>query len=255
MSTTLTTPIKREIATGRLRRGTAQGAVNVGDVERWFSTVGGGALAAYGLSRGSLGGVMLAALGGSLVCRGLTGHCSAYQALGVNTAERHGRTAAVAAGRGVRVERAVTINRPAAELFRCWRNFEGLPRFMKHLESVRSEGNRSHWTTHGPAGTTVSWDAEIVNEVPDRLIAWRSLEGSAVSTAGSVRFVEAPGNRGTEVHVELKYDPPAGRLGSWLAWLFGEEPGQQVQEDLRRFKQLIEAGEIPTVAGQPSCRH
>src|SRR5205807_5768354 len=115
------------------------------------------------------------------------------------------------------VEKTVTINRPAAVLFRMWSNFETLPRFMQHLVSVKVDGKRSHWVARGPAGTTVEWDAEIVNNVPDRLIAWRSLEGSTVDTVGSVRFVDAPGGRGTEVHVELKYDPPGGKLGSWVA--------------------------------------
>jgi len=253
MSTTMT-PIRRQISTGRLRQGGATGAVNVGEGERWLSLAGGSLLAAVGLSRGSVEGLALAALGGGLVYRGLTGHCPVYQSLEVNTAQRHAPVASVAAGRGVRVERAVSINRPAAELFRRWRHFEELPQFMQHLVSVKSNGSRSHWVARGPAGTTVEWDAEIVNEVPDRLIAWRSLEGSRVSSAGSVRFLAGPVGRGTEVHVELKYDPPGGQLGSWLAWLFGEEPGQQVQEDLRRFKQLTEAGEIPTVAGQPTCR-
>src|SRR2546430_110214 len=106
----------------------------------------------------------------------------------------------------------------------------------------------------GRAGMSVSWDAEIINEEPNRLIAWRSLEGSQVSTAGSVHFTPAPGDRGTEVRVVLKYDPPGGKLGGWLAWLFGADPECEIQEDLRRFKQLTEAGEIPTIEGQTSCR-
>lgn len=253
MATTLT-PIRQELDAGRLRRGSASEGVNVGEGERWLSLAGGSLLAAYGLSRGSLPGLALVALGGGLLYRGATGHCSVYQALGVKTTPPHGRAASVAAGRGVRVEKVMTVNRPADELYRRWRDFESLPRFMRHLVSVKVDGNRSHWVARGPAGSTVEWDAEIVNEEPGRLIAWRSLAGSTVATAGSVRFVAAPARRGAEVHVELKYDPPAGRLGSWLAWLFGEEPGQQVQEDLRRFKQLMEAGEVPTTEGQPSCR-
>jgi uncharacterized membrane protein len=240
---------------GRLRQGSAQAGVNVSEAERWLSLAGGGLLALGGLSRGSVEGLVAAGLGGALLYRGLTGHCPMYQTLGVSTAEGHGKAAAVAAGHGFKVEKAVTINRPAEELYRTWRNFDGLPRFMRHLVSVKSEGNRSHWVARGPAGTTVEWDAEVVNDQPGRLIAWRSLEGSRVSTAGSVHYDPAPGGRGTEVRVSLKYDPPGGKLGSWLAWLFGEEPGQQVQEDLRHFKQLTEAGEIPTTEGQPACRH
>jgi len=160
----------------------------------------------------------------------------------------------VAAGEGVKVVKSITVNRPASELYNAWRNFEGLPRFMRHLVSVTSQGNRSHWVAHGPAGTTVEWDAEIHNEDPNRLIAWRSVEGSQVATAGSVHFNQAPDGRGTEGEGTLKYNPPAGKLGSWLAWAFGEEPGQQIEEDLRRFKQLMEAGQMATTSGQAAYR-
>ena len=251
---TAETPIGREVAAGRARRGSAREGTNVGEVERWVSLLGGGLLALDGLRRGSLGGLVEAGAGASLLTRGLTGHCGLYATLGINTA-RHGPAASVSAGRGVKVVKAVTINRPAEELYRFWRNFENLPRFMRHLESVKVEGNRSHWIARAPAGFTVAWDAEIINEQPNTLIAWRSLEGSQVSTAGSVHFSRAPGNRGTEVRVTLKYDPPAGKLGTLVARLFGEEPGQQIDEDLRRFKQLTEAGEIPTTRGQPTCRN
>jgi uncharacterized membrane protein len=246
-----TTPISREIASGRARRGGADEGVNVSDLERWLSGAGGGLALLGGLNRGSL---LMTGLGGALLYRAFSGHCPMYGVLGVNTAENHNPVASIAAGEGVKVVRAMTINRPADELYRLWRNFEGLPRFMAHLESVKVEGKRSHWKAHGPAGTSVEWDAEIINDEPGRLIAWRSLEGSEVSTAGSVVFRPAPGDRGTEVVVTLKYDPPGGKLGSWLAWLFGEEPSLQVRDDLRRFKQLVETGEVPTTEGQPSCR-
>lgn len=151
---------------------------------------------------------------------------------------------------GVHVEEAVTVNRPVAAVFRYWRNFENLPTFMRHLESVSErEAGISHWVARGPAGSRVEWDARIINEIDNKLIGWQSLEGSMVSTAGSVNFRETP--RGTEVRVHLQYNPPAGKLGAAVAWLFGEEPNIQVREDLRRFKQLIETGEIPTTQGQP----
>ena len=150
---------------------------------------------------------------------------------------------------GVHVEEAVTVSRPVAEVFRFWRNFENLPRFMKHLRSVaQREAGVSHWVARGPAGLDVDWDARIINELEDKLIAWQSLEGSTISTAGSVNFREAP--RGTEVRVNLQYNPPGGKIGATVAWLLGEEPGSQIREDLRRFKQLIETGEIPTTEGQ-----
>jgi uncharacterized membrane protein len=139
----------------------------------------------------------------------------------------------------------VTVNRPPDELYRFWRDFENLPRFMSHLESVRITGERrSHWVAKAPAGTTVEWDAEITKDVPDQLIAWRSVEGSDVENSGVVRFDRAPGGRGTEVRVELFYDPPAGLIGAGVAKLFGEEPGQQIKGDLRRFKQVMETGEV-----------
>jgi len=239
------TPRQRAAGREQLTRGSACESANVGEAERLLSLAGGGLLTLYGLRQGGLAG--LAALGGSLIYRGATGHCAVYGALGIGTS-KHSPTAAVAAGRGVMVIRSVTIHRPPQEIYRFWRDFENLPRFMKHLVSVKTEGNRSHWVARGPAGMTVGWDAEIVNEEPNRLIAWRSLEGSQVATAGSVHFTPLPGG-GTEVRVTLKYDPPAGKLGSWLAWLFGEEPGQQVRDDLHRCKQLLEAGQLATVAG------
>jgi uncharacterized membrane protein len=226
--------------------------LNVGDTERLASALGGGALAAYGLSRGTLGGLALAVLGGSLVQRGVTGHCSLYGALGVNTAEKHGARASIPATHGVKVEHSITVLRPREELFRFWRNFENLPRVMRHLESVRNTGgNRSHWVARGPLGTRFEWDAEVITEKENELIGWRSLEGSEVDTAGSVHFIPAPGNRGTEVKVVLKYDPPAGKVGAAVARLFGQAPEQEIQEDLRRFKSVMETGTVATTEGQP----
>lgn len=143
------------------------------------------------------------------------------------------------------VKKAITVNRSPEDLYQFWHDFENLPRFMDHLESVQVTGERrSHWRAKAPGGATVEWDVEIVDDRPNELIAWRSLPGGAVDNAGSVRFTPAPGGRGTEVRVELRYDPPGGALGATVARLFGEEPGQQVQDALRRFKQLMETGEI-----------
>lgn len=152
---------------------------------------------------------------------------------------------------GIHVEEAITVNKPVPELFRFWRNFENLPTFMMHLRGVsQREAGISHWVARGPAGMDVEWDARIINEIDNKLIAWQSLDGSTISTAGSVNFRETP--RGTEVRVNLQYNPPAGKLGAAIAWVFGEEPSIQIREDLRRFKQLIETGEIPTTQGQPA---
>jgi uncharacterized membrane protein len=194
-----------------------------------------------------------AVAGGSLLYRGLSGHCPLYSSLGVNTAH-HGPATTIPAGQGIKVDQTVTINKSREELYRFWRNLENLPRFMRHLESVRLQGNRSHWVAKGPLGTHVEWDAETYNENPNEMIAWRSLEGADVDSTGSVHFTPAPAGRGTEVRVVLKYNPPAGKLGAAVAKLFGEEPQQQIRDDLRRFKQLMETGEIATIEGQTSCR-
>ena len=151
---------------------------------------------------------------------------------------------------GVKVERVVTINRDISEVYRFWRDFENLPRFMRHLESVQTTGgNRSRWRARGPAGMTVEWEAELLQDRPDEWIAWRSTDDAQVQNSGSVRFARAPGSRGTELRVQLQYAPPAGGVGRTIARMFGEEPDQQIKEDLRRFKQLMETGEIPVSDG------
>lgn len=227
--------------------------VNLDEVERWASGISGGALALLGLKAGGWPGLALAALGGGLIYRGATGHCHFYEALDINAA--HSSRALPGRVKGIRVDKSVTINKSPTELYRFWRNFENLPNFMSHLEAVRvDDGKLSHWVAKAPAGMTVEWDAEIINEIENELIAWRSLEGMTVPNAGSVRFQALPHNRGTVVKVTLSYDPPGGSLGAAVAKLFGEEPAQQVQEDLRRFKRMMEAGEVPTTEGQPSGR-
>ena len=234
-----------------------------GRVERWLSLVAGGALAAYGLKRRELPGGAAAIAGAALLYRGATGRWAPGISRGNGHARMYGTGVIADRGsdtreqlggsRGIHVEESVTINRPLSELYRFWRNFENLPTFMQHLESVamREEGV-SHWVAKGPAGMNVQWDARVINEVPDKVIGWQSLTGSTISTAGSVNFDEDP--HGTRVTVHLQYNPPAGRIGAAVAKLFGEEPNQTVREDLRRFKQLMEAGEIPTTSGQPSGR-
>jgi uncharacterized membrane protein len=222
--------------------------VNVGRSERLLSMVAGGALAAYAARRRDLPGSLAAAAGAALMYRGATGYCAFNERIGRDSAHR-GYAAIADAGsdtrqrlggtRGIHVEDAVTINRPISEVYRFWRNFENLPRFMNHLESVSMRENGiSHWVAKGPAGIPVEWDARIINEIENTLIGWQSLEGSTVATAGSVHFDETP--RGTQVRVHFQYDPPAGKLGAAAARLFGEEPNVQVHDDLRRLKQLLE---------------
>ncbi len=147
--------------------------------------------------------------------------------------------------RGIQVDKNITVARPPEEVYRFWRDFSNLPRFMAHLESVQVlDDRRSRWKAKAPTGTTVEWDAEIVEDREGESIAWRSLQHADVHNWGSVRFSPAPGDRGTEVRVQLRYEPPGGALGAIVAKLFGEEPGQQVAGDLRRFKQVMELGEV-----------
>jgi uncharacterized membrane protein len=148
------------------------------------------------------------------------------------------------AHRSIEVRRAITIDRPAGEVYRFWRNFENLPRFMEHLVSVRVlDDRRSHWTVRAAGGMTFEWDAEIIEDRPDELIVWRSLDEADVPNTGTVRFAPSP-QGGTEVRVELRYEVPGGRLAGAVAKLFGKLPEIQVSSDLRRLKQLLELGEI-----------
>jgi uncharacterized membrane protein len=220
---------------------------NVNETERWASAIGGAALSAYGLSRRSWPGLVLAAIGGALVYRGALGHCSVYEALGVSTTDLGRRK--VNTHRAVKVEQSIIVNRPADVLYRYWRDLGNLPRFMKHVESVEVKNDRhSHWIVKAPLGMKVEWDAEIISEIPNELIGWRSEGNGDVDNAGSVRFQSAPNGQGTEVRVMLQYDPPAGLVGAAMAKILGEEPAEQIEEDLRRFKQVMETGEIATTA-------
>jgi uncharacterized membrane protein len=221
--------------------------VNVGIVERAASVLGGAALLLFSARRGRTARLLMP-IGGSLLMRGVTGRCPVNRALGRNSARREqiaSPVASVAGSEGIKVERSVVIDRPAEELYAFWRDFENLPRFMEHLESVTVlTPLRSRWTARGPAGSRVSWEAEIHNEQPNELIAWRSLPNSDVPNAGSVHFTPTADAGSTVVRVVLSYAPLAGRLGAAVARLLGEEPHIQVQEDLRRFKQVMESGEI-----------
>jgi uncharacterized membrane protein len=221
---------------------------NVGAAERGISLMTGMALFAYTVSRRPKLSLPLGLKAGYMMYRGATGHCVFYQILGINRAEANGHE-------GILVKRAVTVNRPRAELYQMWRDFENLPRFMQHLESVQVEdadSGRSHWVAKGPLGKNIEWYAEVIEERENELMVWKSLPGSLVESMGRVEFADAPGGRGTIVQVSIQYNPPAGSLGAAFAKILGKEPGVQIKEDLRRFKQIMETGEIPTVEGQPS---
>lgn len=192
------------------------------------------------------GGAACAIAGGTLIARAAMGRKD------TDGDGDHSPSASVGHNKGARVEKTVTINKSAEELYRFWRNFENLPRFMDHLESVHvKDDTHSHWKAKAPAGKSAEWDAVIISDIANEVIAWQSTDAQ-VANAGSVRFRSAPGGRGTEVTVNLEYDPPAGKAGMLVAKLFGEEPTQQVQDALRHFKAVMEAGEIATTDGQPT---
>lgn len=233
---------------------------NVANPERIGSVMLGAALVTIGLRRRDAGGIAAALVGAGLLHRGATGHCLVYQAIGVSTGSSDavldraahgitGRAATVNARRAIKVERNVTIEAPREALYAFWRDFTNLPRFMEHLVSVTAGANgRTHWKAMAPMGQTVEWDAEIVNDVPNAIIAWKSVGHPDVANAGAVNFSDAPGGRGTVVRVSLDYEPPGGKVGALVARLFGEDPERQVREDLRKFKQLMETGAVTTSA-------
>ncbi len=188
----------------------------------------------------------LSALGGMyLLARGISGREPVHRLLGIARRER----------RGIEVVETVTIGRPKAEVYTFWRNFENLPLVMEHLEEVQViDGAHSRWRARAPLRASAEWEAEITEDRPNELIAWRSLPGSQVQTDGIVRFADAPGGLGTEVQVSLTYLPPLGAAGAAFARLFGEEPALQVRDDLRRLKRILETGEVPSMLGQSSGR-
>ena len=216
---------------------------NISATARVASTIAGAALAVAGYQRSNRG-LGLAGLG--LIARGASGWCPATAAFDPQAHHAESTKRYLGGAHGVIVEDAITIYRPVSEVYSYWRNLENLPRFMEHLEEVRvNDRFHSHWVARGPLGVLVEWDAEIINDIPPSLLSWKSMGNADVVSAGSVRF-KPSGEHATQVHVKLQYDPPAGKLGATVAWLIGEDPQHQIAEDLRRFKQLLETGEIST---------
>jgi uncharacterized membrane protein len=221
-------------------------ATNITQSERWLSGFCGGWALAAGVFKRNASGLALTLAGADLIRRGLTGHSYLYEWLGIRTAPKGqgAETTAVPYELGIRVDESIVINRPRAQVFRFWRHFENLSRFMENVRSVRRiDPKTSHWIVKAPAGRTAEWDAVVHNEIPDRLIAWRTLPGAGVDHAGSVWFKDAP-RGGTEVVLELQYNPPADTLGAAFAALWGAEPGMQIQQDLRRLKHIMESGDF-----------
>ncbi len=218
---------------------------NISATARLASTVAGAALAVVGYQRSNKA---LGLTGLGLIARGASGWCPVTASFNPDAHDDEPTRRYLGGSRGVIVEDAITIYRPVSEVYSFWRNLENLPRFMDHLEEVCvTDRFRSHWVARGPLGVHVEWDAEIINDIPPTLLSWKSVGQSDVVSAGSVRFRPA-GEHATQVHVKLQYDPPAGKFGATVAWLVGDDPQHQIAEDLRRFKQLLEAGEMSTGA-------
>jgi uncharacterized membrane protein len=212
-------------------------------VERWGAFAVAAAMIGYGASRRSPGGWCLAASAAPLVYRGATGRWP--PGMGALMGSRQDTRDALGGARGVNLRESVRLERPVEEVYGFWRRLENLPTFMRNIVSVTDlGGGRSRWVARGPADVPIEWDAEIINEIPNKVLAWKSLPGGDVVSAGSVAFEPARHDRGTQLTVTLQYAPPAGRVGSFVASLFGREPSRTIREDLRRLKQLLEAGEI-----------
>ena len=220
--------------------------VSIRQLENWTALSSGTLLLLFGAARRDRVGVCAALASAPLLYRGLTGEWP------IANGKRTDTRVALAGNRGLHVREAIRLEVPLEDVYRFWRRLDNLPRFMAYLDSVTesSDGTHSRWVARGPGGVSVAWDAEIINDVENEILAWRSLPESDIVTAGSVNFARARGGRATEVIVNLQYAPPAGRGGAALAWLFGRAPSQTIREDLRRFKQLFEAGELArTVPG------
>jgi uncharacterized membrane protein len=254
-------------------RGTGR---NVGNAERWASIAGGAALALLGARRRGGSGVAMAVLGAELIRRGATGHCMVYEAVGYSTTEDDvandarsggemrevhagtagttggspssrtdvtGARATVNARKAVKIERSVVVQRSAAELYRYWRDPRNMPEVMQLVDAVEPiDDTHARWFATAPGGRRIEWVAEIINDLPNELIAWKSADDADVANAGSVHFRQAPGG-GTEVRLVMDYEPPFGRAGYVLARLLRRDPDVMLQEDLARFKVAMESGQ------------
>ena len=210
---------------------------NVGSTERLITLLAGAALLGYAWRNGSKG-LGLASAG--LLLRGATGYCPGYAAAGVNNADTK---EALSGTRGIHIRESITINAPVEDIYRFWRQLDRLPEVMPHLEKVEQlDTKRSRWTAKAFDAVPVTWEAEIINEVPFETIGWKTVAGESIQHAGSVTFKPAFGDRGTDVRVHLQYAAPGGKAASWLAWMAGEDPAQRTREGLRALKRRLEGG-------------
>jgi uncharacterized membrane protein len=218
-------------------------APNVGGGERLVTLLAGAALLGYAWKNGSKGLGMMSA---GLLARGATGYCPAYAAAGVNGADTK---QALSGDRGIHIRESVTINAPPDQIYRFWRQLDRLPEVMPHLDKVEQlDTKRSRWTAKAFDQVPVTWNAEIINEIPFETIGWKTLPGEAIQNAGSVRFTPVPGNGGTEVRVHLQYAAPGGKAASWLARMVGEDPARLTREGLLALKRRLEGPSSDPVA-------
>ena len=230
--------------------------INVSQDERMLSIVGGAALAAFAAWRRDVTSIpaLIASVG--LMYKGFTGNSPLYRLLGKNSAVKtNPARVSVPHEQGFHITRAVTINRPAADLYAFWHDPTNLPQVINYIESVQITGiDQAHWTIKLPGGMKAEFDVEVYTDTPNEFISWRSLPDSSVKNAGSIRFRPAPAGRGTEVQLTIEFVPPAGPLGKAVLNLFGEAPQQYISQFLREFKQVMETGEKATTEGQTSGR-
>jgi uncharacterized membrane protein len=241
-------------ADGRTAGDGQRATINVNDQERMISGGVGAMLTLLGISRRSIPGLVMAGIGGSLIYRAATGHCHLYEALGIDSNQRatDGAPPEAYFNRSIQVSHSFSINRTPEDLYAYWRKLENLPSILSYLESVTViDERKSHWVAKGPLDMSWEWDAEIINDEPNRLIAWRSLGNADVDNAGSVTFIGGPEGRGTEVKVTIDYIPTGGRFGQIIAKALGRDPSAEIREGLRDFKRFMETGETPTTEGQP----
>ncbi|HEV7367976.1 SRPBCC family protein [Arenibaculum sp.] len=233
-------------ATERLERATK---TDIETLSRYALIAGGSLMALGGMRRGGLSGAAMAAAGMGLIWRG-----SARDPLMTGVGGHHDHVAGVdERHHPVTITHAVTIGKPRDELYRFWRDFENLPRFMEDVERIDvTDRHHSHWCVRSPGEGTVEWDAEVHDEREGEHISWRSVGEAEIHNSGIVRFRDAPGGRGTVVEVTLRYEPPFGRLGRTLAKLTGHEPEVQLRSNLRRLKQIMETGEVATSRANPA---
>lgn len=235
---------------------------NIGEVQRVLSVIAGMAFLASGLSRRNWSGALLATVGGGLLYRAISGYCPAFGAMGIDMSgsnrsgwssntNRLGRRK-VHTDRATKIQRAIEINRPPNDMYRFWRSLDNLPRIMNHLDSVQVINDRlSHWVMKAMPGVPkVEWDAEIINDVENQRIGWKSLQGADVDHTGSVEFKPTDNGQRTWMTVTLQYEPPGGKLGAAVAKWFGEDPNTKIAEDLQRFKEEMETGVFSQAGGE-----